>query len=202
MNTKLFNVFMFATGAVVGSVVTWKVIKNKFALIDRDELYDAGYDDIYEEEEDECESDLYEDVVSEPVAPTNAVINPVSKKPSLKEYTKMVEKEGYTNYSALGGSAEKLETNDKEGEPVDEPYVISPNDFGELDGYETISLTYYANGVLTDDQDNIIDNVDEVIGMEALSHFGEYEDDSVFVRNDERKCDYEILLDYRSYEDS
>ena len=114
----------------------------------------------------------------------------------------MVEKEGYTNYSALGGSAEKLETNDKEGEPVDEPYVISPNDFGELDGYETISLTYYANGVLTDDQDNIIDNVDEVIGMEALSHFGEYEDDSVFVRNDERKCDYEILLDYRSYEDS
>ena len=34
---------------------------------------------------------------------------------------------------------------------------------------------------------------------DALNHFGEYEDDSVFVRCDERKCDYEILLDQRSF---
>ena len=34
-----------------------------------------------------------------------------------------------------------------------------------------------------------------------MSHFGEYEDDSVFVRNDDRKCDYEILMDQRLYSD-
>ena len=28
-----------------------------------------------------------------------------------------------------------------------------------------------------------------------------YEDDSVFVRNDVMKCDYEILLDHRNYKD-
>lgn len=38
-----------------------------------------------------------------------------------------------------------------------------------------------------------------LLGIDSLNHFGEYEDDSVFVRNDARKCDYEILLDQRTY---
>ncbi len=32
-----------------------------------------------------------------------------------------------------------------------------------------------------------------------MEHFGEYEDDSVFVRNEENMCDYEILLDQRNF---
>lgn len=32
-----------------------------------------------------------------------------------------------------------------------------------------------------------------------LNHFGEYEKDSVFVRSDPKRCDYEILRDLRSY---
>lgn len=93
----------------------------------------------------------------------------------------------------------------KEGgsESVDEfkPYVITPEEFGDKDEYDTISLTYYADGVLADDCDEFIDNVDDVVGTDSLSHFGEYEDDSVFVRNDELKADYEILLDTRNYWD-
>ncbi len=48
---------------------------------------------------------------------------------------------------------------------------------------------------------DIVDDIEETVGIDSLTHFGEYEDDSVFVRNDERKCDYEILLDHRDYED-
>ena len=44
-----------------------------------------------------------------------------------------------------------------------------------------------------------IKDVDSVVGAESLTHFGEYEDDSVFVRNDRLKCDYEILMDTRTY---
>ena len=43
--------------------------------------------------------------------------------------------------------------------------------------------------------------MDEIVGKESLNHFGEYEDDSVFVRNDRLKRDYEILLDQRNYSD-
>ena len=53
--------------------------------------------------------------------------------------------------------------------------------------------------MLTDENDEIIEDVEETVGFESLNHFGEYEDDSVFVRNDARKCDYEILLDQRTY---
>ena len=34
---------------------------------------------------------------------------------------------------------------------------------------------------------------------DALDHFGEYEEDAVFARNDAKRCDYEILKDERTY---
>ena len=42
-------------------------------------------------------------------------------------------------------------------------------------------------------------DVENTIGIDSLNHFGEYEEDSVFVRNDIKKCDYEILLDESIY---
>ena len=81
------------------------------------------------------------------------------------------------------------------------PYVIPPDEFDELDGYEVISLTYYADGVLTDDYNEPVEDVENTVGSDSLTHFGEYEDDSVFVRNDNLKVDYEILADMRKYSD-
>ena len=81
------------------------------------------------------------------------------------------------------------------------PYVIAPEEFGEIDDYGTCSLTYYADEVLADELDEMVENIDDAVGIESLSHFGEYEDDSVFVRNDRLMCDYEILLDTRRYTD-
>lgn len=82
------------------------------------------------------------------------------------------------------------------------PYVISPDEFGEFEDYDTISLTYYADQVLVDDGGDKIEDVDDVVGMESLTRFGEYEDDSVFVRNDRLRCDYEILMDERTYSEA
>ena len=65
--------------------------------------------------------------------------------------------------------------------------------------YQSESLTLYACGTLTDDFDNPIEDVPAMVG-DALDHFGEYEDDSVFVRNDQYKCNYEICKDVRTYE--
>ena len=79
-------------------------------------------------------------------------------------------------------------------------YVIPPDSYGEL-GYEEVSLTYYADNVLAYDDDSVIRNVDKVVGKGSLNTFGEYEDDSVFVRDDDKKIDYEILRDTRTYSD-
>lgn len=81
------------------------------------------------------------------------------------------------------------------------PYVITPEELGDIDDYDTTTLYYYADGILTDLEDNIVENVADTVGEDFVSHFGEYEDDSVCIRNDIHKCDYEILRDLRSYTD-
>lgn len=81
---------------------------------------------------------------------------------------------------------------------ADSAYVISPEEFGERNDYKTVSLVYYECGTLADDCGTIYDP-DETVGDEALTSFGEYEDDAVHVRNEHLKTDYEILLDSRIY---
>jgi len=83
------------------------------------------------------------------------------------------------------------------------PYVISPDMFGNRDNYEQITLTYYSDGVLTGDDDRPIadDMIEQTIGKESLQHFGEHDEDTVLVRNERLKVDYEVVKEYISYKD-
>lgn len=121
-------------------------------------------------------------------------IKALRDKPDIMSYSKVLNKEGYTNYADVKNvRVEKKDAN--------QPYVIDPNDFGNEDEYETISLTYYADSVLADDLDELVDAA-ETVGEDFASHFGEYEDDSVHIRNDKLKVDYEILKDERTYKEA
>ena len=94
--------------------------------------------------------------------------------------------------------------NEKKGATVwDEIYVIAPDQVGDYDEYELVSLTYYADGVLTDSENNPIleEDIEDYVVPDFADHFGEYEDDSVFVRNEVMEIEYEILRDLRNYSD-
>ena len=104
---------------------------------------------------------------------------PKAESQSAETYTRILRVNGYSGPKA--------------------PYIITPDEFGEADGYDTVSLTYYADGVLTDENDEPIDESDDIFKSNFQNHFGEYEDDSVFVRNEAAECDYEILYDSRDY---
>ena len=175
MNERLTNLLIFAVGTVVGSAVTYTLLKTKFEQMAQDEIEEVR--NLYLKKTEELNESNKE----------------TSSESKVSEYEKTLNNLKYMN----GIEDEKEEESMKE----DKPYVISPNEFGELDGYETNSLTYFADGVLTDDTNTVIDNVDEVVGTDSLTRFGEYEDDSVFVRNDRHECDYEILLDNRRFSD-
>lgn len=115
----------------------------------------------------------------------------------VKDYEEKLEKTGYVNYSDY---SKKFQ--DEDYEPQDKPHVIAPDDFGMLDEYEEVSLLYFNDGVLTDEDLELVDDVEKTVGKHSLEHFGEYEEDSVFVRNDQLKCDFEILKDLRNYSDA
>lgn len=186
MKDTLSKLFIFVAGAGLGSVATWKILKSKYDKIYEEEIAEAKeyYKNLYSEESEPTEE------VEEKVEETLTTVS--YQKPDLKQYYNMILEQGYS-------AEEETNTNEEEA-AIERPYVISPEEFDEY-GYDTISLTYYADGVLTDDGDEPIDDIDDIVGLESLNHFGEYEDDSVFVRNDRLKCDYEILLDPRKYYD-
>ena len=185
---KTINFMIFVLGVTVGSVVTWRYVKKKYEQIAQDEI------DSVKEAFSKREVDFTEDTEVR-IKADNA-----KEKPNIVEYAAWLRERGYTNYSDMAAD-EKPEEVKEEPMSVDKPYVISPEEFGNLDDYEMISLTYYADQILADDNDVIVDDVEDIVGFDSLNSFGEYEDDSVFVRNDRLKCDYEILLDQREYLD-
>ena len=185
MNKGLINTFIFSLGAVAGSLVTYGLLKNKYEAKADEEIEkyrkelnsrNISKEKIKEESEDEIEPEVKE----------------VKTDDHRKDYEKLINKY-------------KVPTNDVEitigGDDMLDPYVIPPEEFGEDEDYETESLTYYNDKVLTDDFDNPIEDIDFLVGKESLLHFGEYEDDSVFVKNEKTHTYYEILADERNYSD-
>ena len=130
---------------------------------------------------------------TQPVQPEKQHM-PDKRDVTVLEYVKKIQEAGYMKETPSDVASE-----------VYRPYVIRPEQFGlkEEEGYSTISLSYYADGVLADDADHPMDDreIEDVIGKESLDHFGEYEDDSVHVRNDRMKCDFEILIDPRTFDE-
>ena len=180
MNAKC--VIAFLAGAVVGSIATWKFVENKYKRIAQEEI------DSVKEVFSRKKSPAVEAIIAEKEGEPDDIDEPETKV-HVADYIR---------------EASAYSTNEKGGVDSmnsDDPYVISPEEFGENDDYATVSLTYYADGVLENDTFGIVTDIGDTIGKDSLTHFGEYEDDSVFVRNDDLKIDYEILLDYRNYSD-
>ena len=187
--SKATGFVMFVLGAAIGSIVTWQYTRKKYEQIAQEEI--DSVKEIFSRRESAA------DVEITAPKPQTAKIGKPEEKPDITEYAARLERDGYTNYSNVGAEQKKEEQETMEIKP----YVISPEEFGEFEDYERISLSYYADQVLADEDDEKVDDVDNVVGLESLTHFGEFEDDSVFVRNDRLKCDYEILLDQRTYSD-
>ena len=78
-------------------------------------------------------------------------------------------------------------------------YSISPEQFtNEEPYYDKITLEYYTDGILCEAlSEEIITDIPSAIGKDALNKFGEYEEDVVYVRNDKRGIDYEVIQQHR-----
>lgn len=194
MGDKLTKFILFAAGATIGSVVTWKLVKTKYEQIARDEIASVkrvfSYKKIEQantENSVKNDTDLNQDVID--FSKLNTEHDDTNK--DRVDYSKIITDNGY---KTTAKEEEKESMNDR-------PYVISPEEFGEIPEYDTVSLVWWNDEVLTTDCNDILNDVDDLIGEESLEHFGEYEDDSVFVRDDTNKVDYEILKDVRNFHD-
>jgi hypothetical protein len=86
--------------------------------------------------------------------------------------------------------------------PKKKPYVIPPDVLeDDSNPYNRVGIKLYADGIVTDMGDRPIDDKElaEKVGPDALSHFGEYDDDRVCIRNEALETDFEIVRLYRDY---
>ena len=192
MNDKLSSVIIFCGGVFIGGFLTWDFFKTKYEKIADEEI--ASVKETFEHREPSPDKNYK---VEESLKVNDAYIN-VS--PGVAErMIKIIDSNGYRNYSNTA-----IET-DKKGGTADmelkQPYVITPEQYEDNVDYTKVSLTWYNDEVLEDDWGNVLDP-DDVIGSDALKTFGQYEKDSVFVRDDDEQIDYEVLLDTRSYKET
>lgn len=182
MSNNIGKFIFFAAGLVVGSVVTWKLTKVK-------------YERIAQEEIDSVKAVYSRKAMKLEKTPENLQVVTL-------DYCQDYYNGEYATLKSKYDKAFDTNNNEEEGdaEESDGPYVITPDEFDE-NGYETVSLTYFADKVLVDDEWEVVTDLDGTIGRDSLNRFGEYEDDSVFVRNDELRIDYEILYDPRNWSD-
>lgn len=170
------GLFIFAAGVVAGAVAGAYLVKDKIMADAKQEIEEVR--EYYRSKKESKKEETVEE-------------QPVEEVKEEKEYKTIVENSGYINYN-------KPEQIIQHSVLEDTPYAIEPEEFGdkEEEGWDTTTLTYFADGVLVDDVDEIVEQPDVVVGLDNLRIFEEFPDATcVYVRNETWRTDFEILRD-------
>lgn len=171
-------------------------LAKKYDVEESDEVVKAGVEllEEYKERTTDYRSSFsgeYDEVAKEVVEP---------KPDPVKELNALYEK---LDEEGLSGTPFDLEA-ELQTRDTNEPYVISFEEWLADDfQHDQLSITYYEeDDVLADSESRPIDDVLGNVGDRCLSNFGLGSKDPnvVYVRNEKRGLDFEILLDHGSYE--
>ena len=145
----------------------------------------------------------------------------------FKEYEERIKNEGYyvnEKTTVISESGDIMYDSDRPDPPVcrydeegyemeeytvmaDRPYNIPPEEYEvycEADGtWNSEEYTYYADGYVTDSQGLPVSPEDVIrcIGTEFPNWFGTYEDDQIWIRNDELRMDFSVVRDLDNFVD-
>lgn len=194
---KLFKgLCIFAAGALAGAAVAARAVRDKYQQEAKEEI--AEMREYYRELRKE-------NIEKYPVQ--NEEAEAEKEENTKDEYNEIVQ--NYTNYTQYlsKAAAKYFDTETKENKKEEkeertnyEPFIIDVEEFGEDPTYDTATLTYYKDKVLTNDLDDVIDY--SVAGEENLKIFDEHPDcKAIYVRDDIYMVDYEIIRDPYQYDE-
>lgn len=116
---------------------------------------------------------------------------------------------GYTTGIDIGNDEDKYTeivkeyNNQEENETEDNimPYIITPEEYGDDDDYDTKVLTAFTDKVVLDEDNCMVDieYFGDVINKKIYSK--KNKDTSIFVRDENEKVDYEIIKEGISFEE-
>lgn len=183
-------------GAAGGAGVTYIFMKKKI-----DEMstwvYDDLGDDIFDDEEEDDEGT----VIINPQAELQLSEGARSQE-NYTRYHDMSKKHKETEEDEEGDVMSEKEIEEAEGRRLteeaeeigDDIFIIDQDDFGSKPQFDTTTLMYYVHdGVLTTEEDEIIDDINGTVGEECVDILDAGEADSIFIRNGRLATDYEVI---------
>ena len=196
---KLFKgLCIFGAGVIAGAFVAARAVKEKYQQEAEEEIAEMReyYRELKKEatKVDTTEDDTKEETKEE----SKEDFRPIEE---LAEAEGIIKDKGYVNYTNYNDT-DYNENNKEEQVDEDEIYIIDPEEFGGENGeYDTATLTYFKDGVLADEVDEIV-TYNVIGGEENLQPFKDYPDcTAVYVRDDNIMVDYEILRDPYQYDE-
>lgn len=186
---KLSHVIAFVAGAAVGYFAANYLLKNKYEKRFQQEVsstieaFKSNKNEEYKKDDEVTHKDEKLKTVSDEVVVDD-----------IKEYAKNIGKHDYSEVKDEKPSEESEDNIDHT-----KPYVITEE---EVDAYMNYSITqwnYYADGVLTDENNEVVEDVSTTIGKEAFEYLKNTSESAIYVRNDLLELDYEILKNEMTY---
>lgn len=208
---------IFMLGMAAGSAITFLSVRKYYKEL-ADEEIQSVKDTLKkkvdaEKEDEEADKKNYE-VLCDNLGYTGCPTSEQSKElhTMLVKNVELLKSDGLTNFeigqklgigeatvrALLNFSNEKL-SDEEEYTTEDHPYIISREEFGQRPEYDKVYLDFYSDSILTNEYDEILENVDEVLGNDWQDHIGDEEEGFVCVRNDQKETDYEICQTNQFY---
>lgn len=218
-----------ALGIALGALFTYLIMHTRMEkeieaqIEDVKRVYSVPKPVVVEEEDVETDEEEPEvEEKHEPLDITTArarAVENAQKKADIINMSTIIKRENYNIFSNPTPAAVEAEFGDEDDDEEDEylsavnseapsegladyPYVISDTDF--IAGHrmhDQVTVNYYDDGIAEEalNPGCLFDDIDGTIGRESLEHFGEYEEDVVFVRNERLGIDYEVIRQHRTY---
>lgn len=160
---------IFVAGVGLGALATFFIIKSKY-----ENMYQEDVESLRELQNEKMDNAI-----------KTAKIETKNSPAELAQYNEILKR----NYASAPVEPAKKDI-----------YIIDPDEYGLKAGYATEELNYYAgDDTLVDEHDERIEDASSMIGIEALEHFGDYEEDIIHIRNEKLNVDFEITRFDQSY---
>lgn len=209
----------FVVGTLLGAAGTWVVSAKYFNKKCEDDIQaiKAEFEQLHENDQESIKR--LEKTVSDLVSGNTVeeddttVYEPVkaSKKAKKQPKTNIPETDEPVDYTAFSksnkGIPAKADPNIKTGKESDkkakkEPYVIDYRDYLANDGYDKKLLRYFNNDDLFLDEEGDIESAGfKIVGKRNINMLVNETEGEIYIRNEELRADYNVLLEMGAYAD-
>lgn len=180
---RLKDMLLFAAGGLMGSSVAYYFL---------DKYFNKKLDE---------EVSQYRVMLEKLVEKTEADQNSIEKVPTnMESGAKEIEKDANTivYYNKYNGSSFKPDVKIEAMSNETGIEIISAMQFGEIEGYDNDTL-YFEDGLVKDNDDEIIINPETFLGEEAIKLLEEgaaanLGESAMYIRNSDLEIDYEIIF--------